>query len=397
MWSWYLASRALCLLLLVPESGVLSDITYFGRVLAPASPSGALPEYPWPAVALLELPRQLGATEGAPYHLALIGLFVAIDAAFAACLWRAGGRRMTRAMVLWLAVGPLLGPLVLTRFDTLAAALSALALLSLGAARPGAAGVAAAFGCGIKLFPAVGLPALLIPGGLRARVAAVLGAAITGTALAAVSAAAGGVERLWSPFAFQAGRGLHVEAFAALPFLWARHFAAGGWESRLGECRCYELHGPGVDLAMQLAAAALALGAIGLAALYWRALRAHPAARNAALAARLTVIGLILFIATNKVFSPQYLIWLAAPLAVLALLAEDGLPRADFTLLLAACALTHVVFPLNYGTLAHVEQSRAWILTVLLARDAALIALGARLAVRAWRDTVRPAGVPGSG
>ena len=34
MWSWYLASRAVCLLLLVPESGVLSDITYFARVLA---------------------------------------------------------------------------------------------------------------------------------------------------------------------------------------------------------------------------------------------------------------------------------------------------------------------------------------------------------------------------
>ena len=397
MWSWYLASRALCLLLLVPESGVLSDITYFGRVLAQSGPSQGLPEYPWPAVALLELPRQLGAADGVPFFLALIALFAAVDAAFAARLWRAGGRRMTRGMVLWLAVGPVLGPLVLTRFDTLAAALSALGLLSLSAARPGAAGVAAAFGCGIKLFPAVGLPALLVPGPMRARVAALLGAAIAGLALAGASVAVGGVARLWSPFSFQAGRGLHVEAFAALPFLWARHFSGGGWEARLGECRCYELHGPGVDLAMQLGAGVLALGAAGLALLYWRALRANPAARSVALAARLTVLALIVFIATNKVFSPQYLIWLAAPLAALALLAEDGLPRADFVLLLAACALTHVVFPLNYGALAHVEESRAWVLTVLLARDAALVALGARLALRAWRDTVRPASAPGSG
>ncbi len=71
MWSWYLASRALCLLLLVPESGVLSDITYFGRVLAQSGPSQGLPEYPWPAVALLELPRQLGAADGAPFFLLL--------------------------------------------------------------------------------------------------------------------------------------------------------------------------------------------------------------------------------------------------------------------------------------------------------------------------------------
>ena len=401
MWSWYLASRTLCLLLLLPESGVLSDITYFGRVLAQTGPGRALPEYPWPAVALLELPRQLGAADGAPFHLALIALFAAGDAAFAGWLWRAGGRRMTRGLVLWLLIGPVLGPLVLTRFDSLAGALAALALLALAAARPAAAGAAVALGAGVKLFPVVGLPALLLPGSARQRLSVLAGAALAGLALAAATVAAGGVERLWSPFAFQAGRGLHVEAFGALPFLWARHFGAGTWESRLGDCRCYELHGPGVDLAMQLGTATLALGIAGLALLYWRALRAGPAARDAALAARLTVLALLLFIATNKVFSPQYLIWIAAPLAVLALVSEDSLPRADFALLIGACALTQVIFPLNYDTLAHADKSRAWVLLVLLARDAALVALGARLAARIWRDCgspgVSPPRAPGSG
>ena len=390
MWRWYLASRAVCVLLLVPESGVLSDITYIARALSESGPDSALPEYPWPAVALLNLPRLLGAQDGLQFHLSLIALFVAIDAAFAWCLWRAGEYRMTRGMMVWLLAGPALGPLVLARFDSLAGALLALALLALSAPRAARAGVLAALGCGIKLFPVVALPALLVPGGSRQRVAAIAGIALAGIALAAASVAAGGFERLWSPLAFQGQRGLQVEAFTALPFLWLRHFNPGTWEASLGACRCYELHGPGVELAMQFASAGLLAGFAGLALLYWRAFRAPETARTAALAARLTVLALIVFIASNKVFSPQYLLWLAAPLAVLALLAHDGLPRADLGLLIAACALTHLmVLPMNYAALARVEDSRVWVLAVLLARDAAIVALGARLAARTWRDTLK--------
>jgi hypothetical protein len=325
-----------------------------------------------------------------PYYLSLVALFVAVDAAFAWCLWRAGGSRMTRGMIVWLLAGPVLGPLVVTRLDSLAGELAALALLALSASRPAGAGTLIALGCGIKLFPAVGLPALLLPGDWRQRLVAIGGIAVTGIVLVAATVAAGGLERLWSPLAFQAQRGLQVEAFAALPFLWARHFSPGNWESRLGACRCYELHGPGVEQALQLASAGLLIGLVGLAVLYVRAFKAPATARTAALAARLSVLALIVFIATNKVFSPQYMIWLAAPLAVLALLAEDGLPRADCALLIGACALTQVIFPLNYAALAHVEESRAWVLAALLARDAAIVALGVRLAARIWRDTLKP-------
>jgi len=115
VWRWYLASRAVCVLLLVPESGVLSDITYITRVLSESGPASALPEYPWPAVALLDLPRLLGAQDGLQFHLSLVALFIAIDAAFAWFLWRASDYRMSRGMIVWLLVGPALGPLVLAQ------------------------------------------------------------------------------------------------------------------------------------------------------------------------------------------------------------------------------------------------------------------------------------------
>lgn len=387
MWSWFLASRVLCLLLLVPESGVLSDVDYFARAFAEAGPGKALPEYPWPAVALLYLPVQLGISGGMPYNLSLVALFLAVDASFAWHLWRAGGARVTPGIALWLALGPLLGPLVLTRFDTLAAALAASALLARAGQRPGSAGTLVALGCGVKLFPVLGAPALLLPGGWRARLGTIAGIALSGLALAGATVAAAGFERLWSPLTFQAERGLHVEAFSALPLLWARHFDPGGWQTVLAQCRCWELQGPGVEAAMQLGSGALWLGVAGLVLLHARAFAAPPALRTAALAARLTVLFLVVWIASNKVFSPQYLIWLAAPLAALGVM--EKLPRADLALLAIACLLTQVVFPLNYPALAHAEQSKLWVLAVLTLRDAAILALGVRLAAQIWRSTAR--------
>jgi hypothetical protein len=386
VWSWYLASRAVCLLLLVPESGVLSDITYFAGALAEAGPARALPEYPWPAVALLDLPRLLGAGQGAPFHLALLGLFAAADAAFAGALWRAGGRRMHEGLVLWIALGPLLGPLLLTRFDTLAAGALALALLALGA-RPAAAGALIAAGTAVKLFPLAALPALLVPGGWGRRAALAAGAALAGAGLAAWTLYAAGWDRLWSPLGFQGGRGLQVEAFAALPLLWGQLLGVGSWESRLGECRCHELAGPGVEFALSAANGALLLGAAALGLLLWRAARAGPAARTPALAARLAVLTIMVFVAGNKVFSPQYLVWVAAPLAALAALPGGRLARTDLALLLGAAFATQLVV-LNYGSLAPVETMRAWMLVVLAARDGALLALGARLALQCWRATL---------
>jgi len=169
VWGWYLASRVVGVLLLLPESGALSDISYFDRMLARQGLAKALPEYPWPAVALLDLPLQAGVSSGLPYYIATTAFFLAVDAAFAFFLWRAAGGRMSRGLVVWLALVPVLGPVVFTRFDHIAAAAAAAALFALAASRPFLAGGLAAIGCGIKLWPVLGVPALLVPGGWRER------------------------------------------------------------------------------------------------------------------------------------------------------------------------------------------------------------------------------------
>ena len=390
MWSWYLASRVLCLLLLVPESAVLSDLAYLDRALAAEGLARALPEYPWPVAALLGAPLVAGVPGGVAYSLALIAVFLAADAAFAWWLWRSAGGRMSPGLGLWIALGLLLGPLLLTRFDGLAAILAA-AAVGLAAARPARAGVLNALGCGIKLWPAIAFPALLVPGDARGRLRAIATAAATGLVLAAATVLAAGAERLWSPFAFQGQRGLQVEAFAALPFLWARHFdGAGTWTTQLApSCRCWEVAGPGVELGLQGAGGGLLAGLAALAVLHARAFLAPATARTIGLALRLMLVSLIVWIATNTVFSPQYLLWLAAPLALLGALPGEHLSRTDLALFVGACLLTHLVFPLNYGSLQDPSPSQAWVLVTLGLRDFVLVALGARLAQLAWRASAR--------
>jgi hypothetical protein len=333
-------------------------------------------EYPWVAAALLDVPFALGATTGPGYAAAWICAMVVVDAAFAWALWRSGNRR---GFYLWILVLPALGPLMLASFDLSPAVLTGVALLSLTAARPGIAGALVSLAASIKLWPAAALPGLLLAGGRRERTVLLRAALLTGVALAAATIAVAGPLRLVSPMIWQERRGLQIEAIAALPLLWARAFEPAAWSVRITEFNCYEIGGPGVQLAMDLAAAALVTGLAALAVLCWRLFRAPPAARGPQTAAALVALTVLILVCTNKVFSPQYLVWLAGPLAAM----DSRLSRKDLRIFIAACALTQLVFPLGYGSLV---AAAAWPLVALTMRDVLLLWLGARLARSLWRE-----------
>jgi hypothetical protein len=351
----------------------------------------AFPEYPWPAVALLELPLRLDVPTAVHYYVSIILFVLAIDALFAWLLWRSAGGRMSRGLALWLALFPALGPLMVTRYDILPAVLAGSALLALAAARPATAGVLASLGAGFKIWPALGFAALLVPGEAKSRARLLAGIGITLLALVLASWAAAGWGRLWSPFSLQGKRGLQLEAFAALPFLWARYLNPdGGWTVRREDvlCKCHELYGPGVDVALQLTFPALLVAAALAAVLYVRAFRAPAAARTSAVVALLTAVSLIAWLVTARVFSPQYMIWLAAPLAVLGTLPGTPLARRDVALFVAAAILTHLIYPLGYeAAIIDRHPLQALFLVIATLRDALIVWLGARLALQTWRLT----------
>jgi hypothetical protein len=294
---------------------------------------------------------------------------------------------MSAGYAAWLLFVPALGPIVFSRFDLVPAALAATALLALTQSRTASAGALSGLGAAFKLWPAVGLPALLVPLQARGRaraLAAFLGAALV---LALATAAAAGWGRWFSPLVEQAERGLQIEAFAALPLLWARYFDPGGaWSLSYAACKCTEIFGPGVGAALAAAAFALLLGGLALAAMHVRAFVAPAERRTPALAALLTALGILVWLVAGRVFSPQYLIWLAAPLAVLGALAKPGLAHRDVALFVAACVLTQAVFPFGYAALV-IERHplQAPFLVAMTLRDVLLLVLGARLAGQLWR------------
>ena len=370
---------------------LLADPTNWLIELDARGPASAFPEYPWPAVALLDLPVRLEVPTVLHYYAIIVCFMLAVDALFAWLLWRSAGARMSRGLWLWLAVFPALGPLMVTRYDIVPAALAGSALLALAAARPATAGALASLGAGLKLWPAAGFAALLVPGARKSRARVLVGTFCVLVALALATVAAAGWGRLWSPFALQSQRGLQLEAIVALPLLWARYLDADGrWTVRQDDvlCKCHELYGPGVDVALQLTLPALLIAAAFVALLHLRAFAAPPAARTCAVAALLTALSLLAWLVTARVFSPQYMIWLAAPLAVLGTLPGAPLARLDLALVAAAALLTHLIYPLGYeAVLVERHPLQAIFLVIATLRDALLVALGVRLAMQTWRLT----------
>ncbi len=165
----------------------------------------------------------------------------------------------------------------------------------------------------------------------------------------------------------------------------------GGWAVRQDAlCKCHELYGPGVDVALQLTFPALVVAAAGIAVLHVRAFTAGPSRRTVTMAALLTAVSLIAWMMTARVFSPQYMIWLAAPLAVLGTLSGAPLARLDLAFVAAAALLTHLIYPLGYeAVLVERHPLQPIFLVIATLRDALVVALGVRLAIQTWRLTRR--------
>jgi len=408
LWACWVASRTVMLLILIPEHKVLGDVRYyFGQLDAlfhGAGPGGALPEYPAPALGFLALPRLLSGPSVLTYLAAFVLLMLAVDAALSWALFRAaagspasGSGWPAPGVLLWLLVLPLLGPMIVCRFDLLPAALAAGALLA-ASRRPVLSGALLGMGAAVKLWPAAVLPSLWLyreqgdrtdghPAGWsgRWRLAAAFGAVLAGSVVL-VTGLAGGA-RLLSPLHWQSERGLQLEAYTALPLLVADLFRPDRWQVAYTRFYAFQVSGPGTGGALAAATVASGLAALLLAVLWLRAARLRDAA-SPAVAGLLGTLTVCLMAVTNKTLSPQYLIWIAALAAAVGVAYPGAVPRGATALLLATCALTQVIFPLNYDPLV---AGRPYAVLLLLVRDAGLLAVAALVGRRIWVLTRRPA------
>ncbi len=338
-------------------------------------PPAALPVFALPAL-LSQRGDQVGFRRAFEWVMAACGVLAILCAALALAALRASRTRTVAALAA-IAVFPLLlGSVVLTRFDLwpIAIVLGALAALLWERNRLGFGllGLAVA----AKLFPAVLVPlALSLVWHRRGRREALvcLGVLAGVVALAFLPFVVLGPDGVGYSLGRQLGRPLQIESLGAAFLLAGHHLFGLGIEMRSG-------HGSQNLDGTAPVVIATVLTAAQLGVLTWIWLR-RP--RDGEELVRWSAAALVAFVALGKVLSPQFLIWLAPVVPLVA--GRRGL-RAS-ALLAVALVLTQLWFPTRYWELALEFDGVPSALVV--ARDLVLVAVLVVLLSRSGREPAR--------
>jgi hypothetical protein len=392
VWLWLITRVLLLVISLNPRfysSGVYGDVRAYAAKVERMF-QGELPyrdvaiEYPPGSVPFTLVPALVVGT-GPGYRLTFALEMLLVDALGLYAAWRlarVADRGRARIPVAYVLAMVVIGPLMVLRFDLIPAVCVLLAAALAAEGRAGPSAAALGYGAAAKLFPAVLAPLLvlgLVPAqgwwrALRRTVPPFLVAFAVTLVPALIVSTSGTLGSLL----YHLKRGVQIESLPA-NLIDLAHLAFGVTARAAYGFGAYDLQSSisgALKLASTVATAATLLGA---AWLVWR--RASASGRRGlepADWAGAFAIGVFAFVLPTRVLSPQYLVWLAAPVAGLA---DRPLGRRALWALAAAAVLSQLEFPFRYTQLRHLQ----WFdISVLTCRNLLLIA-GAILVVRAFR------------
>jgi hypothetical protein len=312
--------------------------------------------YPFGALVPIMLPLLFGA-DG--YVWAWLNMVLLLNAAAFAVL--IVGREPRRMVAGWWWVGflLLLGPIAVGRLDSISAALAIIGLLWL-TLHERAAVVVLTIATWIKVWPAAILVAALVA--VRSRRHIVLVAVATSAVIVAVPLIFGAGWHILSFITMQTARGLQIEAPISTIWMWQAAFHVPGAEVYYdGRLLTFQVSGQGTATAGALMNPLLAVTAIVVVLIGVRAVRrGTPYTR---ILPELSLALVTAFIAFNKVGSPQYVVWLAAPV-VIGLVYQGRGFRTPAVLVLATAALTQVFYPFLYDWLLVPDPAMVAVLTL---------------------------------
>lgn len=314
-----------------------------------------------------------GLGYGAGYAIVWCLGITALDAAALAVLLRR--RNGLAAGWWWTAFLLLLGPVAMGRLDAVVAPLVVVGLMW-GLDRPGVASFLLTVGAWIKVAPgALVAPLFLVAHRPWRQVlgpAVAVSAVVTGTVIGL-----GGGDHVASFLTEQGSRGLQIEAPGATPWLLVGLLTPRIQRYMNQDINTWELVGPGTHAMADLLGAVFAIALAASAGLLWwrrqrlgirlwtdRSERAELLVRGA----MLITLAMLVF---NKVGSPQYMGWLAGPVAVALALGLPGWQRTA-RWVLAVAAATQVIFPWLYG---QVTYGGPGVTFLLAARNGVLVVL----------------------
>ncbi len=355
---------------------------------------GIMAEYPLPAQWLLQGIYWLA--EGfEQYFRWFAGLMLLLDAVVAASLFR---RHNARGALVWIVFTGACGPIMYFRFDLIPAALVAWACMLL-VVRPYLAGALVAAGAAVKLWPAMLVLPLMAPNPLRPGVGRrrLVGFLVAGVALGMSSLVAGGWARSISPLVWQSRRGLQMESVPATPLMFLRTFTdSDAWPVFLSEFNALELQGPGVGLLLQASTVLMVGWVLVTVVLSWRLLRQFRSQSTTLHEAMLVVVlaSVLVTIVANKTLSPQYILWLAGPLAVLVMSRSSEWLRTPLrltsVLLVIVAGLTQYTYPWGTFGIMAMPGGSPLETSMLILRNLLLVGVTLQMILLAWRITAPP-------
>ena len=342
-------------LLLQRFSGVALFHGFASHVVAGDLPYRDFPlEYPPFAVVFFTLPR-LAASSLLWYYRwyqAEVVVFDLLGLVVIAAIARARGHSPLGLLFGYTIAIAAMGPIVGQQFDIFPAVLTLLALYCLWRGRETAGWAFLALGTMTKLYPLLTAPVWLLAFAGRGR--ASIAYSIRAARAFAITCAVVLLPWVVAPtslryfFGYHARRGIQTESTYATGILLADHFELtyAGLTNTFGS---WNVTGDAADVLTTLSTP-IFLAAL-IATYLW--LRRNPAPRDDDGRVDVTWLGgaallvLIVALLTSKVFSPQYLIWLAPFVALIPWSARALL----WPLIAFAGAVTYYIFPMHYPEL----------------------------------------------
>ena len=329
---------------------------------------GLVTDWVYPALAFVPI-WIAGALNLVSYEVSWLTLVFVLNTAAVLLLVRPAknGRMFSGTNASWAFLSALLflGPVAVSRIDSVSAALAILGLVAIKRNSTGIAAALFTIAGWIKIWPVALFAAMIAV--FKKRLQAIIVATSISASIICVGLLAGGT-KVFGFVLQQQERGIQIESVMATPWMWLAKFGSANIffdDSILTN----QVSGP---LVQELAAVSNYLLFIALAITAFLAIRAVRAGRNRtqvfALAALTGVSDLIVF---NKVGSPQFMIWLAVPLVALVYF---GINKSKVALAMGAAILllTQLVYPVFYIELLGLEIMPLWLLTV---RNLLLVAL----------------------
>jgi hypothetical protein len=319
----------------------------------------------------------------AGYEVGWAILVMLCDAlAFAMLVGRGRSTGRWVAAWFWLAFIAVLGPVGMYRLDGITVPLAIAGSLWL-VGRPWIGSALLAIATWIKVWPAALIAAAIVA--VRRRLA-VLGAAVAVSAVVAVWVIVmGGGAHLFGFILDQTDRGLQLEAPVSTLYLWQSVAGIPGsmiyYDQNL---LTFQVTGPNVDAVIAVMTPLLVISVAAVAAI-----GVYKAWRGASFAALYPALalGLVLaFIVFNKVGSPQYMTWIAAPIVV-GLVIDRHRWWKPATLALVIAGFTLGVYPLAYYSLLLAWPFPATLLTI---RNILVVVLFVWVVVRLANVQIHP-------